>query len=64
MTKQFEQLERDINNRITKNHESLKEELKNNIATLKKELGDEFALVVEGMKEKQDQMDDKLDAIM
>ena len=72
LKKQIEQLERDVNNRISKNHESLKEELKNNNATLKKEIRDEVALVIErrlddkleGMKEKQDLFDDKLDIIM
>ena len=61
LRKQFEQLEKDVNHRITKNHESLMEELKNNNETLKKEIGDDFALIVEGMKV---QMDGKLVAIM
>ena len=64
LKKKIEQLERDVNNRISKNHESLKEELRNNNATLKREIRDEFALVIEGMKEKQDLVDEKLDVIM
>ena len=69
---QINKLENDFKDFITKSQEYLKEEMKNSNAKVKKEDKGEVVLLLvrrideklEGIKEKYEQLDDKLDTIM
>ena len=69
---QIEKLEKDFNERISKSQEDLKEEIKNCNTKLKNEIIEEVVLVLsrrlddklDGMKEKQYQLNDKINILM
>ena len=69
---QIEKLEKDFNDCITKTQEDLKEEIKDCNTKLKNEIREEVILVLDrrlddkldGMKEKQDQLNNKLNTLM